>query len=87
MVDGGDDGGNGGVGLEELREVVRNRGAWRMLTMTVARIQRIDGTRLQFEKLDYQLIGRHLTAASSSTAESAELSSSVKKQTNPSVDS
>ena len=34
-----------GTGLEELRKVVRNWSAWRMLTMTIARIQRIDGTR------------------------------------------
>src|SRR6218665_302835 len=33
------------MSLEELREVVRNRSAWRMLTMMVARIQRINGTR------------------------------------------
>jgi len=33
-----------GMGLEELREVVRNQGAWRMLTMKVARIHRIEGT-------------------------------------------
>ena len=33
----------GALGLEELREVVRDWSAWRMLTMTVARSQRIDG--------------------------------------------
>src|SRR6218665_2280526 len=33
------------MGLEELREVVRNRSARRMLTMTFAMINRIDGTR------------------------------------------
>jgi len=31
--------------LEELREVVRNQGACRMLTKTVAKIHGIDGTR------------------------------------------
>src|SRR6218665_555604 len=35
-----------GIGLRELRKVVRNRRAWRTLTMTVARIQQIDGTRM-----------------------------------------
>ena len=35
----------GALGLEELREVVRDRSAWRMLSMTVARSQRIDGKR------------------------------------------
>ena len=44
QVDGGDKGGNG-MRLEERREVVRNRSAWRMMTMTVARIQRIHDTR------------------------------------------
>ena len=43
-VDGGDTGGKG-MGLEDLREVARNRSAWRILTITVARIQRVDGTR------------------------------------------
>src|SRR6218665_1282075 len=33
-VDGGDTGGKG-MGLEDLREVVRNRSVWRMLTITV----------------------------------------------------
>jgi len=35
----------GALGLEELREVVRNLIAWRMLTMTVARSQQIEGQR------------------------------------------
>lgn len=43
-VDGGDSCG-GGMGLKELREVARNRSAWRALTTTVDRIRRIDGTR------------------------------------------
>lgn len=34
-----------GMGLEELREDVRNQSARRPLTMTVARIQRVDDTR------------------------------------------
>jgi len=33
------------MNLPELRETTRDRNAWRRLTMTVARIQRIDGTR------------------------------------------
>ena len=37
-MDGGDNGGTR-MGLEELREAVRNWSAWRMLTMAVARIQ------------------------------------------------
>lgn len=40
----GEDSGNKD-GLEEPREVVRNRSAWRVLTMAVARIPRIDATR------------------------------------------
>jgi len=44
-VDGGGPDWNGDGPIEELREVVRNRSTWRMLTMTVARIQRIDCTR------------------------------------------
>ena len=34
-----------GVDLEELREAATNRSAWRLLTMTVAKIRQIDGTR------------------------------------------
>ena len=33
------------MNLPELREATRDRNTWRRLTMTVARIQRIDGTR------------------------------------------
>jgi len=48
----GDTGGNrdgpghiGALGLEELREMVRDRSAWRMPTMTVPMSQRIHGKR------------------------------------------
>ena len=34
-----------GMDLEELREAVRNRNTWRLLTVTVAKIHRIYGTR------------------------------------------
>jgi hypothetical protein len=33
------------MNIPELREATRDRNTWRRLTMTVARIQRIDGTR------------------------------------------
>ena len=34
-----------GMDLAELRSVPKDRGLWRRMTMTIAKIQQIDGTR------------------------------------------